>query len=79
MPSPNGQRVAPTISEEIKKKIQLAVRSKENKIKKGVKKENIAEEVNVFVVVYVGDFYICFLLGRWRVWWYDKEQENLER
>lgn len=46
MPSPSGQRVAPVISEDTKKKIQLAVRNKERTIKKGVKKEIITEEVN---------------------------------
>lgn len=39
MPSPQARRVAPTISEDIKKKIQMAVKSKENKGKRAVKKE----------------------------------------
>lgn len=45
MPSPNARRVAPTISDEIKKKIQTAQKYKENRVKKSVKKENIAEVV----------------------------------
>lgn len=52
LPSPHGQRIAPTITDDIKKKIQLAVRIKESKIKKGVKKEIITEEVhfkNLFI------------------------------
>nr|CAH7712357.1 unnamed protein product [Callosobruchus chinensis] len=44
MPSPMAQRVLPTISEDIRKKIQQAVKTKENKLKKGIKKENITEE-----------------------------------
>ncbi|KAJ8915854.1 hypothetical protein NQ315_004668 [Exocentrus adspersus] len=44
IPSPNGRRIAPTISEDLKKKIQNAVKFKENRMKKGVKKENIAED-----------------------------------
>ncbi|CAH1979739.1 unnamed protein product [Acanthoscelides obtectus] len=44
MPSPMAQRVVPTISEDIKKKIQTAIKQKENRMKKGIKKENITEE-----------------------------------
>ncbi|KAG5882166.1 hypothetical protein JTB14_002890 [Gonioctena quinquepunctata] len=44
LPSSNAQRVEPTISEDMKKKIQIAIKSKENKMKKGVKKEVITEE-----------------------------------
>lgn len=47
MPSPQARRIAPTISADLKKKIQTAIKSKENKSKHGVKKENIAEEVSV--------------------------------
>ncbi|KAJ3662202.1 hypothetical protein Zmor_006558 [Zophobas morio] len=46
MPSPVAQRVAPTISDELKKRIQLAAKSKENKGKRGIKKENLADELN---------------------------------
>lgn len=49
MPSPTARRVAPTISEDIKKKIQNAVKFKENRLKKGLKKENIAEDVSGFL------------------------------
>lgn len=45
MPSPSAQRIIPVITDDLKKKIQLAVRMKESKGKKGVKKENITEEV----------------------------------
>lgn len=44
MPTPTAERVAPTITEDLKKKIQMAVKSKANKLNKGIKKENIAEE-----------------------------------
>ncbi|VEN43650.1 unnamed protein product [Callosobruchus maculatus] len=44
MPSPMAQRVVPTISEDIRKKVQQAAKSKENRLKKGIKKENITEE-----------------------------------
>ncbi|XP_018567755.1 DNA topoisomerase 2 [Anoplophora glabripennis] len=44
MPSPTARRIEPTISDDIKKKIQNAVKFKENKMKKGLKKENIAED-----------------------------------
>nr|XP_023021759.1 DNA topoisomerase 2 [Leptinotarsa decemlineata] len=44
MPSSNAQRVEPTISEDIKKKIQVAVKSKESRLKKGVKREVNTEE-----------------------------------
>lgn len=36
MPSPMAQRIAPTISDDIKKRIQSAVRTKEKKIKKEI-------------------------------------------
>ncbi|CAH0545849.1 unnamed protein product [Brassicogethes aeneus] len=42
MPSPMAERVAPKITEEMKKKIQQAQRVKENKGKGRVKKENIS-------------------------------------
>ncbi|KAF7282810.1 hypothetical protein GWI33_001951 [Rhynchophorus ferrugineus] len=42
LPSQGAVRVVPTVTEDIKKKIQAAAKSKENKIKKGIKKE-IAE------------------------------------
>lgn len=42
MPSPMGKRVEPIISDDLKKKIQAAIKSKENRIKKGTKKENIS-------------------------------------
>ncbi|CAG9816212.1 unnamed protein product [Phaedon cochleariae] len=43
MPSANAQRVEPVITEEIKKKIQTAAKTKESRLKKGVKKEVITE------------------------------------
>lgn len=43
MPSPMAQRIQPAIGEELKKKIQNAIKSKENKGKRGVKKENAAD------------------------------------
>lgn len=46
MPSPQGRRIAPTISEDLKKRIKTAVKSKENKGKKGVKKEVITDAVS---------------------------------
>ncbi|XP_044767164.1 DNA topoisomerase 2 [Coccinella septempunctata] len=42
MPSPMGRRVAPVITDDLKKKIQAAIKSKETRSKKGTKKENIA-------------------------------------
>lgn len=49
MPSAGTQRVVPTITEEMKVKAQKAAKTKENKMKKGVKKENSAEGVsNIF-------------------------------
>ncbi|KAF5272739.1 hypothetical protein FQA39_LY07766 [Lamprigera yunnana] len=44
MPSPCGRRILPVVSEEIKKRIQNAVKTKENKGKRGVKKEIFSEE-----------------------------------
>ncbi|KAF2905680.1 hypothetical protein ILUMI_00490 [Ignelater luminosus] len=44
MPSPAARRVVPTVGEELKKKIQIAVKSKENKSKKGVKKDSTTDE-----------------------------------
>jgi len=53
LPSPAAQRIIPTVSEDLKKRIQAAVKSKENKGKKTVKKElAFDEEVNLqFFVV----------------------------
>ncbi|XP_045462346.1 DNA topoisomerase 2 isoform X2 [Harmonia axyridis] len=48
MPSPMGKRVEPIISDDLKKKIQAAIKSKENRIKKGTKKENISTEEDEF-------------------------------
>ncbi|KAL3285410.1 hypothetical protein HHI36_019512 [Cryptolaemus montrouzieri] len=42
MPSPMARRVEPIIGEELKKKIQAAIKTKENRSKKGTKKENIS-------------------------------------
>lgn len=48
LPSPVSQRIVPTVSEDLKKKIQAAVKSKENKGKRAVKKEiTFDEEVNL--------------------------------
>lgn len=44
MPSPQARRIEPVITSDMKKKIQTAVKAKENKIKKGVKKEILTEE-----------------------------------
>lgn len=44
MPSPSARRIMPTVTEEIKKKIQNAVKTKENRTKRGVKKETIVDE-----------------------------------
>lgn len=42
MPSPSARRVAPTIGEDLKKRIQNATKSKENKVKKAaIKKEKL--------------------------------------
>nr|CAI5835743.1 unnamed protein product [Callosobruchus analis] len=41
MPSPMAQRVVPTISEDIRKKVQQAAKSKENKMKRGIKKKTL--------------------------------------
>ncbi|CAG9840365.1 unnamed protein product [Diabrotica balteata] len=43
-PSAMAQRVEPVISEDMKKKIQNAVKTKANRMNKGIKRENIAEE-----------------------------------
>lgn len=53
MPSPLARRIAPTISEDMKKKIQMAVKTKENKVKRAVKKE-ILDDV------------MCVLLAKFR-------------
>lgn len=47
-PSPVAQRIVPTVSEDLKKKIQAAIKLKENKGKRTVKKETSleVEEVN---------------------------------
>lgn len=47
MPSPQARRIAPTLTEDMKKKIQTAIKTKENKGKKGVKKETITDLVRV--------------------------------
>lgn len=47
MPSPLARRIAPTISDDMKKKIQLAVKTKENKVKRAVKKEVPDDVINV--------------------------------
>nr|XP_022901455.1 DNA topoisomerase 2 [Onthophagus taurus] len=44
LPSPKGRRVVPEITEEIKKKIQTAVKTKEQRAKKGVKKEESIDD-----------------------------------
>lgn len=49
LPSPQARRVAPTISDDLRKKIQTAIKTKENKGKRGVKKENIAEVWFLFI------------------------------
>lgn len=53
LPSPAAQRIVPTVSEDLKKKIQAAVKSRENKGKRTVKKElTFDEDVNLqFFVV----------------------------
>ncbi|KAF5292892.1 hypothetical protein FQR65_LT11144 [Abscondita terminalis] len=43
MPSPSGRRILPVLSDELKKRIQQAVKTKENKGKRGVKKEICTE------------------------------------
>lgn len=45
LPSPAAKRVAPIISEDLKKRIQSAIKTKENKGKKMLKKENVADGV----------------------------------
>lgn len=47
MPSPQGRRIAPTISEDLKKRIKTAIKTKENKGKKGVKKEIVTDAVSI--------------------------------
>jgi DNA topoisomerase-2 len=44
MPSPVAQRVAPVISDDLKKRIHNAAKTKENKGKRTIKKENIAND-----------------------------------
>lgn len=39
MPSPTGQRIVPTITDDMKKKIELAVKSKESREKRAGKKD----------------------------------------
>lgn len=45
MPSPMAERIVPTISEDIKKKVQLSIKMKESKVKKGIKKEGGLEDI----------------------------------
>lgn len=40
MPSPMAQRIQPTVSDDMKKKIQTAIKTKENRGKRGLKQEN---------------------------------------
>jgi hypothetical protein len=47
MPSPVAQRVAPVISDDLKKRIHNAAKTKENKGKRTIKKENIANDVSI--------------------------------
>ncbi|KAK5640442.1 hypothetical protein RI129_011253 [Pyrocoelia pectoralis] len=44
MPSPGGRRIVPILGDDLKKRIQNAIKSKENKGKRGVKKEILAED-----------------------------------
>ncbi|XP_018321367.1 DNA topoisomerase 2 [Agrilus planipennis] len=44
LPSSVGQRVVPVVSDDLKKKVQAALKLKENRNKKGVKKENIVND-----------------------------------
>ncbi|KAK4872667.1 hypothetical protein RN001_014696 [Aquatica leii] len=44
LPSPAGRRILPTVSDDLKKRIQNAVKTKENKGKRGVKKEILTED-----------------------------------
>lgn len=39
MPSPAGRRIQPIVSDDMKKKIQTAIKMKENKGKRGMKQE----------------------------------------
>lgn len=41
MPSPQARRVAPMISEDLKKKIQTAIKTKESRSKKPIKKDEV--------------------------------------
>lgn len=56
MPSPQARRIAPTISEDIKKKIQIAVKSKEKR--QGVKKE-IHDDIVRMLYYNIG--YYCYI------------------
>ncbi|GJQ70860.1 Top2 [Trypoxylus dichotomus] len=44
MPSPLARRILPTVGEELKKKIQTAIKNKENRGKKGVKQESSIDD-----------------------------------
>lgn len=54
----------PTISEEMKKKIQTAVKAKENKTKRGVKKEIITEDVGFVTRFHKYPVIFLFKIGK---------------
>lgn len=65
MPSPQGRRIAPIISEDLKKKIKTAIKTKENKGKKGVKKEVITDAVSTYCRIYYYKL-LTLMLRKWK-------------
>lgn len=64
MPSPQARRVAPVISNDMKKKILTSIKNAKERVKKGVKKEIITEDVRAIKGTYCVMFDFFLFLAR---------------